>query len=99
MNKKARETISTVSTVLTTAGVVSTVMYITGLGTASLFNVSFKEGFRPLEAKILGGIIITGSVGIGVAAGMVTYPHIKNCYDAILDILPPLSSKEENGNG
>ena len=99
MNKKAREAISTVSTVLTTAGVVSTVMYLTGLGTASLFNASFKEGFRPLEAKIIGGIITTGSLGIGVAAGMVTYPHIKNAYDRILDILPPLPGEEVNGNG
>lgn len=99
MNKKAKEAISAVSTVVTTAAVVSTVTYLTGLGTAGLFNAAFKEGFRPWEARVISGIITTGSLGIGIAAGMVTYPHIKNCYDAILDILPPLPGEEVNGNG
>ena len=99
MNKKAKEAISSVSTVVTTAAVVSTVTYLAGLGTVSLFNTAFKEGLPAWEARLLGGIITTGSLGIGIAAGMVTYPHIKNCYDAILDILPPLPGEEVNGNG
>lgn len=100
MEKKMRKAVSVIGTVITTSAVVSTVSYITGLGAANIINHAFPDGLPRWQAHMMEGVILTGGLGIGVASGMIAYPYIKDAFDTILDILPPLPEmKEVKDNG
>ena len=98
MKEKTKDNVVGVGATVLTIGTSSLVSLLAGYGGVALVNHVLKGQFTKGSAAMLGGIILTGSIGLGMLTTEKVFDQYIGIMQDIMDKFPTTKEvKEENG--
>lgn len=93
MTQKTKRTIVDVGSTILTLGTSAMIELLVGGGTVAILNRLFGETMTKGQAKILSGIVFTGSVGVAALTASEVHPKLVGIMQDTMDLFP--TDKEE----